>query len=120
MSTIRLVKASGIWSKALWLFFRRYNGGFGLFEAPRFCVSRISVKRARRATSKSSQALLSRIRTTSPRPEPSKADSFPVVGIGASAGGLEAFKELLTGLPEKDGDGLCARSAPRSRLIKAF
>jgi len=38
-----------------------------------------------------------------PRPEPSKADSFPVVGIGASAGGLEAFKELLTSLPEKAG-----------------
>ncbi len=31
------------------------------------------------------------------------ADSFPIVGIGASAGGLEAFKELLTGLPEKVG-----------------
>jgi two-component system CheB/CheR fusion protein len=34
---------------------------------------------------------------------PPKADSFPIVGIGASAGGLEAFKELLTGLPEKAG-----------------
>jgi two-component system CheB/CheR fusion protein len=35
-----------------------------------------------------------------PGPEPFKADSFPIVGIGASAGGLEAFKDLLTGLPE--------------------
>jgi two-component system CheB/CheR fusion protein len=30
-------------------------------------------------------------------------DSFPVVGIGASAGGLEAFSELLRGLPEDTG-----------------
>ena len=29
--------------------------------------------------------------------------SFPVVGIGASAGGLEAFSELLHNLPEKTG-----------------
>ena len=35
--------------------------------------------------------------------ESSIADSFPIVGIGASAGGLEAFKELLTSLPEKAG-----------------
>ena len=31
------------------------------------------------------------------------AESFPVVGIGASAGGLEAFTELLHHLPEKTG-----------------
>ena len=31
-------------------------------------------------------------------PEP-----FPIVGIGASAGGLEAFSELLHNLPEKTG-----------------
>ncbi|MBW8832959.1 MAG: hypothetical protein JF606_26945 [Burkholderiales bacterium] len=30
-------------------------------------------------------------------------DSFPVVGIGASAGGLEAFMELLHALPEHTG-----------------
>lgn len=30
-------------------------------------------------------------------------DAFPVVGIGASAGGLEAFKELLHGMPEDAG-----------------
>src|SRR5690242_6857933 len=29
--------------------------------------------------------------------------TFPVVGIGASAGGLEAFSELLHKLPEKSG-----------------
>ena len=28
---------------------------------------------------------------------------FPVVGIGASAGGLEAFKKLLNAIPEKSG-----------------
>jgi two-component system CheB/CheR fusion protein len=38
-----------------------------------------------------------------PRLEPSRGDSFPIVGIGASAGGLEAFKELLASLPEKTG-----------------
>jgi two-component system, chemotaxis family, CheB/CheR fusion protein len=33
----------------------------------------------------------------------SHATSFPVVGIGASAGGLEAFNALLTGLPVDTG-----------------
>jgi two-component system, chemotaxis family, CheB/CheR fusion protein len=33
----------------------------------------------------------------------SKQATFPVVGIGASAGGLEAFTELLKHLPEKTG-----------------
>ena len=28
---------------------------------------------------------------------------FPIVGIGASAGGLEAFSELLRHMPEKTG-----------------
>jgi two-component system CheB/CheR fusion protein len=28
---------------------------------------------------------------------------FPVVGIGASAGGLDAFKKLITAIPEKSG-----------------
>jgi two-component system CheB/CheR fusion protein len=31
------------------------------------------------------------------------ADVFPIVGVGASAGGLEAFSELLRGLPAKTG-----------------
>jgi len=42
-------------------------------------------------------------KSSPPSPGPRKADSFPIVGIGASAGGLEAFKELLTSLPEKTG-----------------
>ncbi|HZH00928.1 MAG TPA: chemotaxis protein CheB, partial [Flavisolibacter sp.] len=28
---------------------------------------------------------------------------FPVVGVGASAGGMEAFKELLQAIPEDSG-----------------
>jgi two-component system, chemotaxis family, CheB/CheR fusion protein len=32
-------------------------------------------------------------------------DSFPIVGVGASAGGLEAFRELLTHLPTDTGMG---------------
>jgi two-component system, chemotaxis family, CheB/CheR fusion protein len=31
------------------------------------------------------------------------AESFPVVAVGASAGGLEAFRELLQNLPERPG-----------------
>ncbi len=36
------------------------------------------------------------------RPLASEQD-FPIVGIGASAGGLEAFKQLLTAIPENSG-----------------
>ena len=32
-----------------------------------------------------------------------KSDSFPIVGVGASAGGLDAFRELLTNLPTDTG-----------------
>src|SRR5579872_4767272 len=31
------------------------------------------------------------------------SDGFPVVGVGASAGGLEAFKRLLKAIPESSG-----------------
>jgi chemotaxis response regulator CheB len=34
---------------------------------------------------------------------PPRGNPFPIVGIGASAGGLEAFLELLGALPEKAG-----------------
>lgn len=37
------------------------------------------------------------------RPTDLESTTFPVVGIGASAGGLEAFTELLRHLPEKVG-----------------
>jgi len=36
-------------------------------------------------------------------PKAALPESFPIVGIGASAGGLEAFSELLRNLPEKTG-----------------
>jgi two-component system CheB/CheR fusion protein len=37
------------------------------------------------------------------RPEPSEGTTFPIVGIGASAGGLEAFSQLLKELPADTG-----------------
>ena len=37
--------------------------------------------------------------------EPSEGSSFPIVGVGASAGGLAAFTELLTHLPLDTGMG---------------
>src|SRR5580765_367454 len=41
--------------------------------------------------------------STSPKIGPLKRDDFPVVGIGASAGGLEAFTKLFTALPPDSG-----------------
>src|SRR5947199_749801 len=40
---------------------------------------------------------------SSPSAESSSSKLFPIVGIGASAGGLEAFSDLLSHLPEKTG-----------------
>jgi len=37
------------------------------------------------------------------RPSQTGGGTFPIVGVGASAGGLEAFKELLSGLPLDTG-----------------
>ena len=37
------------------------------------------------------------------RSHPPKNDSFPIVGVGASAGGLEALEEFLGGVPEDSG-----------------
>src|SRR5438552_2727704 len=39
----------------------------------------------------------------SPAAESSSSNLFPIVGVGASAGGLEAFSDLLHHLPEKTG-----------------
>ena len=41
--------------------------------------------------------------------------AFPVVGIGASAGGLEAVSEFLDAHAGRRGDGVCARAAPAAR-----
>ncbi|TDS12367.1 CheR family methyltransferase [Sphingobacterium paludis] len=34
---------------------------------------------------------------------PDKGNNFPVIGVGASAGGLDAFKAMLKGIPESSG-----------------
>ena len=36
-------------------------------------------------------------------PQQSRRASFPIVGVGASAGGLEAFTQLLKALPSRTG-----------------
>src|SRR5437588_7066520 len=36
-------------------------------------------------------------------PQQSRCASFPIVGVGASAGGLEAFTQLLKALPSRTG-----------------
>ena len=41
--------------------------------------------------------------TSTPKKPPAKENSFPVVAIGASAGGLEAMMELLKHLPSETG-----------------
>jgi two-component system CheB/CheR fusion protein len=60
------------------------------------------VNRAREATRKLATPA-SKSSQPPPGPELSNADPFLIAGIGASAGGLEAFKELLASLPEKNG-----------------
>lgn len=60
------------------------------------------MNRTKRTTSKGPSPPRKRSRAPASRELP-REDSFPIVGIGASAGGLEAFKELLTALPEKGG-----------------
>ena len=44
-------------------------------------------------------------KTASPALRNNRPAPFPIVGIGASAGGLEAFSELLRHLPLKTGMG---------------
>jgi two-component system CheB/CheR fusion protein len=46
--------------------------------------------------------LLGPARSSGPRPGPATA-SFPVVGVGASAGGLDAFRQLLAHVPANAG-----------------
>src|SRR5580692_10914164 len=47
-------------------------------------------------------ALRKPVPSAPPAPQPVQVD-VPVVGIGASAGGLEAFRELLEALPSDTG-----------------
>ena len=65
-------------------------------KAPRGAKSKIK-KSIPRSASRSAAA-------TPPVPEqPSKSKSFPIIGVGASAGGLEAFTKLLEHLPPDTG-----------------
>ncbi len=49
---------------------------------------------------------VARIKSVNRSPSPVRqVELYPIVGIGASAGGLEAFTELLRGLPQKTGMG---------------
>ena len=45
--------------------------------------------------------------------------AFPIVGVGASAGGLEAFTQLLKQPPRRQRDGVRPHPAPRSRPTRA-
>src|SRR3712207_7943011 len=56
-----------------------------------------------RRTSKKSQANTSDGKVPSDNQQDNQNELFPVVGIGASAGGLEAFTELLNYLPTDTG-----------------
>src|SRR5262245_42497806 len=42
-------------------------------------------------------------KATSPRVRPDRATGFPVVGVGSSAGGLEALEELFRDMPNNTG-----------------
>src|SRR5881394_278092 len=69
---------------------------------------RISKIEARRAYNRLLMASRKKPDRKKPDPPDSGGDSadqqvFPIVGVGASAGGIEAFTELLRGLPEKPG-----------------
>jgi two-component system CheB/CheR fusion protein len=43
------------------------------------------------------------MKTNKAKPGTLSSNTFPVVGIGASAGGLDAFKKLLSAVPEESG-----------------
>ncbi len=45
---------------------------------------------------------------------------FPIVGIGASAGGLEALEIFLKNVPPELRHGFCDRSTPRPELTKGI
>lgn len=65
--------------------------------------SRVSQGRSKSAARSSASSLQGQpARGTGNKPE-ADAPSFPVVGVGASAGGLEAFTQLLKALPNDPG-----------------
>jgi two-component system CheB/CheR fusion protein len=67
-------------------------------QAARYLVEKMSQKKF----SKKSQAKAN-IEAAEPKQQNNQNELFPVVGIGASAGGLEAFTELLSHLPIDTG-----------------
>src|SRR5712692_2215612 len=62
-------------------------------------------KRKKPAKSKPKPSRVAK-RTAVASDEPTHSSSFPIVGIGASAGGLEAFTRLLQKLPDDTGMAL--------------
>lgn len=56
-------------------------------------------------TARRSRIAASPAKVSAERSEPRGGASFPIVGIGASAGGLEAFSQLLAHLPRDTGMG---------------
>jgi len=57
-------------------------------------------------------------RQTKGAAKPQEADGFPIVGLGASAGGLEALEAFLTHMPPDSGIGL--RRTPFRWIVKKF
>ncbi len=64
-------------------------------------IEHLNVTRKR----KSASTVLPPRKTPSESAEKPGKPSFPIVGVGASAGGLEAFKQLLHALPVDTGMG---------------
>jgi two-component system, chemotaxis family, CheB/CheR fusion protein len=58
-----------------------------------------------RSTNQSSETLPARDAAEEERHELGRGGSFPIVGVGASAGGLEAFTQMLSALPPDTGMG---------------
>src|SRR5262245_40596572 len=54
---------------------------------------------SRKPTSKSSRKAAPREKPSAPPPAPSPEESFGIVAVGASAGGLEAFSDVLSAVP---------------------
>ena len=64
---------------------------------------RRTAKPLRKNTKAAPQPLARKAAPPAPEPQPLRARPYPIVGIGASAGGLEAFHELLHALPRDTG-----------------
>ena len=60
-------------------------------------------RRGRVSAIRSSRGVKAVVTRTASQAAASSDGSFPVVGIGASAGGLEAATELLKNLPQEPG-----------------